>query len=196
MALDNINKAVQDAARAEADLILKAARKAADERVAAARREAEAEEERRYQAAVRAVEEDFSRKLIQLRGTANKELLAKKNARLQQVFDAARTQILGFSQEDYAAIMRRLLSGAVGNAPGKLRVHPQDKDCFQRLIAEINKSRAADTQLGLDESAPLAERGGFVFVSRDFAVDQTLATLLADIERDVAPEIAAELFGV
>jgi len=41
----------------------------------------------------------------------------------------------------------------------------------------------------------LAERGGFVFVSEGFEVDQTLGTLLEDIQRELAPHIAAEMFA-
>lgn len=195
MALDNISKAVLDAAAAEAEEIRKKARKNAEIRTAAARRDAELEEERRYQTAIRSIDEECARQLIQKRGAANKELLAKKNICLRRVIEAARARILALPSQDYGDIMRRLLKRAAEGSAGLMRVHPDDRPCFEQITAELNGTRLPDEQIGLDESCVLDERGGFVFVGRGFEVDQTLATLLADIEREMAPEIARELFG-
>jgi vacuolar-type H+-ATPase subunit E/Vma4 len=195
MTFDNIKKSVLDAASAEADHILKKAQNGAEDRIAAARRAGEAEEERRYQAALRNIDEEFARRLIQRRGVTNKELLARKNICLRHVFDVARDQILALPSGQYADIMRRLLERATAGSGGLIRVHPDDRACFRQLAAELNGKRPSDQQLGLDESRLLDERGGFAFAGRGFEVDQTLATLLADIEREMAPEIAGELFG-
>lgn len=195
MSLDNISKAVLDAAAAEAEDIRKKARKSVEARIAAARRDAESEEERRYHAAVRTIDEGFARQLIQKRGAANKDLLAKKNACLRRVIEMARDHILAMPSRDYADIMRRLLERAAAGCGGTFRVHPDDRACFGQLAAELNGTRSLDQQIRLDESRVLGERGGFVFAGRGFEVDQTLATLLADLEREMAPEIAHELFG-
>jgi len=195
MALENISEAVLGQARTDAGHILTAARNAAEEKVRAAREAIEQEGERRYQGASRAVEEEFARKLIQAKGVANKELLAKKNQCLQTIFDAAKKQILGFSSQEYANVMRQLLDNAAGARGGSLRIHPEDQSCFDMVLSDFNKGRAPDAQVGLDAGHPLAERGGFVFVSEGFEVDQTLGTLLEDIQRELAPHIAAEMFA-
>jgi vacuolar-type H+-ATPase subunit E/Vma4 len=195
MALEQISQAVLDTARTEADHIIRAAEKAAAAKVDEARRAAEQEGERRYQAAVRAIEEDFARKLIQAKGAAGKELLAKKNGCVRRVFDEACEAILSLPRAEYAQVARGLLERSAGSCGGRLRFHPQDRDLFAEILAAFNKTRTADTRVEPDDSNPLAERGGFIFVGGSFQVDQTIGTLLADLERDMAPEIASELFG-
>lgn len=195
MGLENISRSVLEAAQKEAEHILKAARKAADEKVAAARAAAEQDAERRYQSAARAIEDDFGRQLIQFRGTANKEILVRKNARMRDVFDAAKKQILAFPEAEYAGIMRSLLDQSAAEGAGLLRAHPGDEKLFGQLLAELNSKRAANAQIKIDTSKPLEERGGFMFIGESYEVDQTLATLLADIERELAPQIAAQLFS-
>jgi len=49
-------------------------------------------------------------------------------------------------------------------------------------------------KITLDRNDWLPKRGGFIFVSADFEVDQTLDTMLQDIEHDMLPAIASELF--
>lgn len=195
MGLDNISRAVLETARNEADHILKAARKNADDKIAAARAAAERDGERKYQIAIHAIDEDLARQLIQVRGAANKQILAKKNERLRQVFDSARQKILAMSGPEYANLMRSLLDRSVGQQGGLVRVHPQDEKLFAQLVADLNKGRTSQAELKLDTANPLEDRGGFMFVGGSYEVDQTLATLLGDIERELAPQIAAQLFA-
>lgn len=194
MALDAISQTVLESAKKEADRILEKARAAAEVRVKSAREAAELEGERRYQSAVRAVEDECARQVIRARGAHSKELLAARNARLAEVFAGAKAAVLALPTADYGKMMLGLLRAAAGQG-GKVRVHPADTAVFETLIAEINRTRAGAAPLALDRDKALAERGGFVLDAGDYQVDQTLATLLADIERDMAPEIAAALFG-
>lgn len=195
MGLENISRSVLEAANKEAEHILKAAKLAADETIASAKAATEQDGERKYQAAARAIDEELGRQLIQVHGAANKELLAKKNERLREVFDAAREQILGFPEKEYAGIMRGLLEKSAAEGGGALRVHPDDEPVFARLVEELNKGRGAEMKVRLDKERPLEQRGGFVFVGESYEIDQTLGTLLSDIERELAPKIAAELFA-
>ncbi|HOZ49943.1 MAG TPA: V-type ATP synthase subunit E family protein [Candidatus Hydrogenedentes bacterium] len=195
MALENISNAVLGSARTEAEHILKAAEKAAEAKVAAARAAAEQDGERRFQSAVRAIEEEFGRKLIQAKGTANKELLARKNACLQRIFEEARARIVRLPADQYANTMGKLLRRAASEGGGRLRVHAEDRRVFVSLLADINKGRSPEARIELDDTHPLAQRGGFIFVGDGFQVDQTLATLLADAERELAPAIASDVLG-
>ena len=88
--------------------------------------------------------------------------------------------------------MKRLLGSAGIDCAGKLRVHPSDNAIFEAILANANTESA---QISLDNEHPLAERGGFIFVSENFEIDQTLDTLLANIEHEMAPQISAELFA-
>ena len=90
--------------------------------------------------------------------------------------------------------MGRLLERAAGDLGGSLRIHPKDSAVFTKILASFNAGREKAKQIVLDESKPLPEQGGFVFVGGTFEVDQTLDALLKDMEYELAPRIAAEVF--
>lgn len=194
MALDKIQQAVKSSAQAEAERVLEAARRAAQERVAAEQEAAAREAERQYQAAMRAIDEESARKLLQVKGAAGKQLLAKRNELLARIFREARQQILAGDANQYADVMRRLLDRAAGDLGGALRIHPSERAVFTGILASFNAGRDRAKQIAIDEAKPLAEQGGFIFVGGAFEVDQTLDTLLKDMEYELAPRIAAELF--
>jgi len=195
MAFEQITQAVLDTARREAEFILKSAEKNVEDRLNTARKAAEQEAERRYQTTIRTIEEELAQKIIQLQGAANKKLLESKNVLLQKVFDQVRERILCLPEAEYAAIMKKLIHSSGIDCVGKLRVHPSETALFSDLLAEFNSGRSEDMAVGIDEQQALAERGGFIFVSDVFQVDQTLSTLLANIEHEMAPEISKELFS-
>lgn len=193
MALEQITQAVLDAARNEADRIRKAAEMAATEKVNAGRLDAKTESERQYQAAVRSIDEEYHRKLSQTVGAANKEVLAERNRCMRRVFDTARQQILALPEDVYRGVMRRLLERAAEGHSGRLRVHPGEVPRFKALLNALNAAHAGAAQVTLDETAPLAEPGGFIFVSETYQVDQTLQTLLLDLEYELAPQVATAI---
>jgi vacuolar-type H+-ATPase subunit E/Vma4 len=195
VALQKIQEAVTASARKEAEMVLKAAQRSAEERVEAEREAAKRDAERRYQAATRAIEEDFARKVLQAKGAHSKELLEKRNAVLNEVFDLAKKQILDMDTNEYATIMTGLLERAAVDCGGTLRIHPNDRAAFERVLEACNANRSGDAKVSVDESKPLPEPGGFVFVSDTFEVDQTVGTLLSDMEHELAPRIAADLFA-
>ncbi len=194
MALQKIEEAVKTSAQKEADLVVRAARRSADERIETEREAAKRDAERQYQTATRTIEEEFGRKLLQAKGAAGKEMLEKRNALLERVFDMARKQILEMNAGEYATLMTGLLERAAGDGGGKLRVHPNDKTAFEKVLAGFNANRSGDAKVTMDDAKPLSEPGGFIFVSDTFEVDQTVGTLLSDMEHELAPRIAAELF--
>lgn len=193
MTFTNIEKSVLEAARHEAEKIVKAAEQAARDRVA---REVDAfrhEAEQGQQLAVRAAEESAGRQLLQAKGAQSKQLLEKRNALLAGVFEEAGKRILELPADKYEAVMARRLTRTAGKDGGRLRVHPQDKPVFDKLLAAWNASRSADSRVTIDDGAPLEKRGGFIFVSKAYEVDQTLDAILGDMEYALAPEIGAEI---
>lgn len=195
MALEEITQAVLEAARTEAEHILKAANKAADDKLDAARKAAEQDAERHYHGQTRAIEEEYARQLTRLQGAANKELLRRKNALLRRVFAEAREAILALPEEKYAAVWSRLLTKTASDRGGTLRVHKQELGLYERLASGANAVRPDDRKVVIDTENLLAERGGFIFVSDVFQVDQTLGALLESLEYELAPVISAELFS-
>lgn len=193
MGLEKIRQAVLTEAKAEARRITESAERNADSLLKSQKEAAEQEFERLCRFQMQAVEEEYSRKLIQFKGAAGKQVLDKRNALLISLFEQARKEILVWPSEKYAKAMRRLLEKVAGGYEGKIRVHPEEKGVFGELLSELNKGRG-EAKITLDQSDSLPERGGFIFVSADFEVDQTLDSMLREIQHDMLPAIAAELF--
>jgi len=194
VALDTIHQSVIASATTEAGRIVETAELHASERVA---REVEAirrAEEHRYQLAVRALEDAAARKISRVKGEASKRLLARRNALLDAIFAEARKNILAMPRDAYAAEMRKRLETASGGAGGVIRIHPDEKNVMESMLALFNAQRPGDARVSLDPAAPLPKPGGFVFVAETFEVDQTLETIVDALKHELAPQLAAELF--
>jgi vacuolar-type H+-ATPase subunit E/Vma4 len=193
MGLEKIRQAVLTEAKAEATRIIDSARKNNAHFLKSQKEAADQEFDRLCKLRMQAIEEEYNRKLIQLKGLVSKQILDKRNALLKSLFEKAKKEILGWPSEEYARVMKRLIEKAGGNQEGKIRLHPADKDVFQKVLSELNEGRG-DPRITLDQSSSIPERGGFIFVTVNFEVDQTLDTMLKDIEHDMLPGIASELF--
>lgn len=194
MALETIQDSVIASASAEAGRIVKSAEQHAAERVAREVELLRRAEEQRYQLGARAIEDAASRKIARAKGEAAKRLLEQRNALLDSIFAEAKKQILAMPPDRYATEMRRRLETAAGGAGGTIRIHPDDRYAFESALASFNADRPADARVSLDTSAPLTERGGFVFVTDEYEVDQTLDSTLAGLRYELGPQFAAELF--
>ena len=193
MGLEKIRQSVLAEARAEATRIIDGA-KGNNATVLKSQKEVtEQEFDRLCRLRMQAIEEEYNRKLIQLKGVASKQILDKRNILLKSLFERAKHEILAWPLEQYAKVMSRLIENAAGKLEGKIRVHPGEKDLFEKILSGLNKGRG-DAKITLDQTGSLPERGGFIFVSASFEVDQTLDTMLKDIEHDMLPAIASELF--
>ena len=193
MGFEKISRAVLAEAKNEATTIIDGAKKSRGDFLNLKKEAAEQEFDRLCKLRVQAIEEEHNRKLIQIKGAAGKQILDKRNALLRSLFEKAKKEILDWPSDKYAGVMGRLMERVVGSQEGKVRVHPKDQDVFQKVLSGLNEGRG-DATITLDQSAPLPERGGFIFVGADFEVDQTLDTMLKDIEHDMLPAIASELF--
>ena len=193
MGLEKIRQAVLAEARAEAARVIDGAKRKNATFLKSEKEISEQEFDRLCKLRMQAIEEEVNRKLIQIKGVAGKQILDKRNILLKSLFEKAKQEILAWPLEQYARVMSRLIQSAAGEIEGRIRVHPKEEDLFQKILSEVNKSRG-DAKIGLDPSAPLPERGCFIFVSVSFEVDQTLGTMLKDIEHDMLPAIASVLF--
>ncbi len=193
MGLEKIRHTVLSDANAEAAHIIESARKKNAGFLKAQKEAADQEFERLYRLRIQAIEEEYNRKLIQLKGAASKRILDKRNILLRSLFERARQEVLAWPPERYARVMERLIENAAGKIEGRIQVHTDEVDLFEKVISGLNRSRG-NAKVTLDRDAPLLEPGGFIFVSASFEVDQTLGTMLKDIEHDMLPAIASELF--
>jgi vacuolar-type H+-ATPase subunit E/Vma4 len=192
MGLENIRQAVLADAKAKATRIVDSAKKNAANLLKSRKEAAEQELDRICRHRMQAIEEEYSRKLIQIKGAAGKQVLDKRNALLRSLFEKAREEILSWPTEKYAGVMRRLIEKSAGNDAGEIRVHQDEVAVFEKILSELNVGR--NTKIALYRGAPLPKRGGFIFVSAHFEVDQALDTILRKIEYDTIPVVAERLF--
>lgn len=195
MGFDKIRGVILDEAKAEAAHIIEGAKRSAEQHVREACARIDDEMERTYRTRVQAIDDEFNRSQIQFKGNAGKQVLARRGEILHKVFAMARGDLLTMPSSEYGAIMGRLLERSAGKSGGRLRIHPEDTEVFTAILAGMNESRDAADQVVLDGEHPLTERGGFVLVTAEFEIDQTLDTLLRDLEQEMTPVIAGELFA-
>ncbi len=195
MGLESIREAVLSNARKEASRIVEKAKKHADSLLAVKKEEIAQEIDRFYQTRTAAIEDEFSRKLIRFKGSANKQILEKRNQLLRSLFRQAMEEILHLPDDEYGEMMKRFVEKAAGGSGGKLRVYSGEKQRFVRVLADVNKARDPNARILLDETEWLHEPGGFVFVGKDYEIDQTLGAIMKDVEAEIMPAIAKELFS-
>ena len=193
MGLEKIRQAVLSEAKAEATRIIDSARQTTASFLMLQKETAKQEHDRLCKLRMQAIEDEVNRKLIQFKGAAGKQVLDKRNDLLKSLFEKAKKEIQAWPQEKYAEVMGPLIENSAGRYRGKIRVSPEENAIFGKILSKLNEGRG-DARITLDESAPLPERGGFIFVGADFEVDQTVDTLFKEIEHDLLPVIAADLF--
>ena len=193
MGLEKIRQSVLAEAKKEATRIVESARRNAENLLKSQKEAADQEFDRLWKIKMQAIEEEAGRKLIQCKGAAGKKILDKRNTLLTSLFETAKKEILAWPPDKYSQVMRRLIEKASGNDRGMIRVHSDEREVFAKILSRVNEGRR-DSEVTLDRSASLPDRGGFVFVSSSFEVDQTLDTILREVEHGLLPVIAAELF--
>jgi len=196
MGIENIREAVISKARKEAEQIVESAKSHFASLLSKKKEEIASEFERLYKVRSSAIADEFNRKLIQFKGIAGKQILERRNNLLNELFEKAREQILGLPPERYGLFMTRLINKVAGTSGGSLLIHMDEKDIFMDILSRINEKRSPDTLISIDESNPLTERGGFVFIGKDYEVDQTLGLLLKEVRQEMLPVIAKEMFSV
>lgn len=195
MSFDKIQSAVIASAQKEAEHILKAAEQGAHDRVAREADTIRRDEEHRYHVGARAIEESASRAVTQAKGEAAKQVLARRNAVLDAIFAEAKKQIAALPPDKYAAQMRKRLEAAAGNQGGAVRVHPDDRIAMLSVLSMFNAGRGEHARVVLDESGTLPARGGFLFIAPSYEVDQTLDSLVQELQHELAPRLASEIFA-
>ena len=195
MSIDKIRQAVLFEATAEANRIVESAKNKSAAINDAQKTQITQEMEKLYASRVQAIENEYNRKLIQQKGVSSKQVLEKRNMVLSSVFKKAREEILNWPEGRYGEFMGRLVEKIVGNSGGRLVVHRDEREIFTLILTNINAKSSSEARIVLDETNHLSERGGFIFVGRDYEVDQTLEAMLKDIEQEMLPIIAKELFS-
>jgi len=195
VSIERIRRSIIEEAKREAEEILAAASKEADGKVERARREILGEAERRLRRKRVELSEAKGRALIRRRAGYNMELLKRKNAIIERVFQRAMEKIRDLPEDEYLDMLRGWIEAVGSGGGGELAVNPRDAKLIDGSFLEgINRNRAPERRSSLAPE-PIDTRGGFILRTGKFVIDQTLETVIDGLREEVVPEIAKELFG-
>lgn len=165
-----IDRLIED----EVDVILREARRRAEERLARASRELEVLEQEALKRAEQRARVERARQDAQVRRTLKERLLQIEHAVVNRCVEEARKRLEGAYREKRVSLLPRLareiLDLRQGDEPVILRVHPEDYPVLQKAIQDKNVRVEADSGV----------QGGVVgeFPERGLRVSNTLASRL------------------
>lgn len=198
MTVQNIRNAIEADAKKEADRIEEVAHKRADDKVQAAGQRLQQAFERRVRDARQHHDNLKNRAIIALRSTLSMELLAAKNAAIAEAFTCAVQQVVELPAGGYPKLLLKWLKEAAPDEPARLVLAERDRKALGKtLVDEINRNRAAGKAITLDDApGELGEiEGGFILRTDKFEVVRSLDSIVGKLKEEMAPQIAAELFG-
>ena len=189
-----IEKILSDA-KAEAEKITTAAK----EKLAAEQAKADAKlAEYRQQAEVlaqQAAEDEKSHILAGARMNAAKEYLAEKSKILDEVFQRAAQRLGELPDDEYRALMARLMAEAVETGDEEVIVGKDEKRIDQSLVDEVNSKLQGDKK-NLKLAADRHDlSGGFVLRRGKIKTNVSPAVLLGQARNDLVIELAKTLFS-
>lgn len=194
MSLEKIRDAVINKAEREKREIIDRAKAECEQKIRAAREAIKEGIERRLRGIEEEFQEEIKRHVISLNREHRLRLLEMKNRIIDNIFIQAVDMIVNQPDEKYLSIMERWLLKIDNDLPGKLFVNARDLKRIDHLFMErINSRRQSSSKIDLNKD-PLDIKGGFIFKTGRFEIDQTLDTFTADLRRELAPMIAKELF--
>ena len=194
MTVENIKNAIIADAEKEAERIREAGRKKCDERFRQAEQALQRNFEQRVAEAEQHRQDAKNRVIIALRSSLSMKLLDAKNAVIDQTFDAAVKKVVDLPDNGYKDLLLKWLSAAE-QEPAVLILNARDRQAIGReLVESVNQGRSEDTAVTLAEEAGEMS-GGFVLRAAKYEIDNSLDSIVAKLKEEMAPDIAAEIFG-
>jgi len=187
LAIEKLQTAVLDKARAEAEAILAEARKGADaryERDAARLRE---EHERRVAVLRAEAEAALEREAGNRRAEQRNKLLAMKNEIIEEVFAKAVEGIRNLPDNGYATWLAAQLARAPRMDGAAVAVNEADRPVMEKILADGSDLKMAEK--------PAPVRGGLIIQGPRADLDFSIESLLGVLRESLAEEIASQLFA-
>ncbi|MBW8015567.1 MAG: hypothetical protein FVQ82_05210 [Planctomycetes bacterium] len=139
--------------------------------------------------------EKISRMLANARMELRKELLAVKQEILSEVFEKAKSRLVGSSDDEYRKLIVALLTKAVETGSETVIVGKDEKLINDSFIKQFNRNLGPGFKGNLligNETADIC--GGFILRRGKVQTNVSIDVLVDQIYEDIGPEIAAELF--
>jgi len=123
-----------------------------------------------------------------------KEHLAEKTKILDDVFAQAQRQLMGLSDNEYRALMAKLMVEATQTGDEEVIVDVAENRIDQRLIDQVNAQLAGKGRLKLaDQKDHLG--GGFILRCGKIKNNVSLTILLTQARKSLEIELAKDLFA-
>jgi V/A-type H+-transporting ATPase subunit E len=189
-----VEKILADA-RAEADKIKKQADdKEADEQAKLSDQQDEYKKQTQI-LAQQAGEDEKSHILAAARMNIAKEYLAEKRKILDEVFEQARQQLQNLPDEEYHALIKKLLLKAVETGDEEVVVDTNEGRISEELIKEINQQLSSDLKSSLKLSDQRQNLGaGFILSRGKINTNVSIEVLLDQARKELEIQLAKELF--
>jgi V/A-type H+-transporting ATPase subunit E len=126
-----------------------------------------------------------------------KELLKTKQELIEEAFQRALEKICLMTDQDYQALLERMIAEAAGNEDGEIMLSEKDaKRMNDRFVGNINR-RIADS--GKNGTVKLSDRfietsGGFILKYGEVEINSTFEILFDMLRMELEPDIVRILF--
>ena len=146
--------------------------------------------------AKKAGEDEKSHILAAARMDIAKEYLAEKRKILDEVFEQARRQLQDLPDEEYRALIKKLILGAVETGDEEVVVDTNEGRIDHEFIKEINRELGPDYKNNLRLSDERQDLGaGFILKCDKVKTNVSIEVLLGQARKELEIELAKELFS-
>ena len=198
MAIDRITRKIMEDAEAEVQEILaKADQDIERVKVDTTNMIREIEHEAQEDATKKA-EEQKRRIISRAQAEMRKELLAEKQGLIDEAFQKALTAFVEMNEENYSALMKKLLLESVEGGDEEVIIAPQDQGKnWKALLSDVNRELSAQNRKGAltlaHETREMA--GGFVLRKGKKELNCDLTLIVGSIREELEFEVAQILWG-
>jgi V/A-type H+-transporting ATPase subunit E len=128
---------------------------------------------------------------------ARKEVLAAKQDLIAAVFDRSLDELLASDDQDYLALMQRMLLESVISGREEVVLSAADQKripaVFWKELNELLKKKGKEGNLA-PSTEPREIRGGFVLLAEGVEINCTFESLFKMLRDELEPEVASVLF--
>ncbi|MFH1881191.1 MAG: V-type ATP synthase subunit E [Planctomycetota bacterium] len=142
-------------------------------------------------------EDEKSHILAAARMDIAKEYLTEKRKILDEVFEQARRQLQDLPDEEYRALIKKLILDAVETGDEEVVVDTNEGRIDHEFIKQINRELGTDYKSDLRLSDERQDLGaGFILKRGKVKTNVSMEVLLGQARKELEIELAKELFAV
>ena len=146
--------------------------------------------------AKKAGEDEKSHILAAARMDIAKEFLAEKRKILDEVFEQAHQQLQNLPDEEYRALIKKLILDAVETGDEEVVIDTKDKRIDREFIKKINSRLGSGKKGDLKLSDQKQDIGaGFILKRGKIKTNVSIGVLLGQARKELEIELARELFS-